>query len=80
VGSRLGETPFAWASCLLAQNNELAAWVTFGEKGLGEPPLDSLRRVRLAWARLSVFAIASPVTDVSFNPANHTKHLTYQEQ
>jgi len=80
AGSRLGETPLAWASCLLAQNNELAAWATFGEKGLDEPPPDSLRRVRLAWARLSVLAMVSPATDVSCNPANHTKHLTYQEQ
>jgi len=58
----------------------LAAWATSGEKGLGEPPPDSLRRVRLAWTRLSVLAIASPATDASLNPANHTKHLTYQEQ
>ena len=35
VGSRLGETPLAWASGSLPQNNELVAWATFHEKGLG---------------------------------------------
>jgi len=35
VGSRLGETPLAWASGSLAQNNELVAWATFRKKGFG---------------------------------------------
>jgi len=29
AGSRLGETPLAWASCLLAQKFERVAWATF---------------------------------------------------
>ncbi|QCE03117.1 hypothetical protein DEO72_LG8g1138 [Vigna unguiculata] len=41
AGSRLGETPLAWASGSLAQNNEQVAWVTFRENGLGEPSPDS---------------------------------------
>jgi len=32
AGSRLGETPLAWASCSLAQNDEQVAWATFREK------------------------------------------------
>ncbi|QCD82807.1 hypothetical protein DEO72_LG2g3148 [Vigna unguiculata] len=28
AGSRLGETPLAWASCLLAQQHTLVAWAT----------------------------------------------------
>ncbi|QCE10618.1 hypothetical protein DEO72_LG10g1849 [Vigna unguiculata] len=35
AGSRLGETPLAWASGSLAQNNELVAWATFSKKGFG---------------------------------------------
>jgi len=44
VGSRLGETPLAWASGSLAQTDEQVAWATFREIGLGEPPPDSLGR------------------------------------
>jgi len=32
AGSHLGETPLAWASGSLAQNNELVAWATFLRK------------------------------------------------
>jgi len=33
AGSRLGEIPLAWASCLLAQKPQQVAWVTIrGEK------------------------------------------------
>jgi len=35
AGSRLGETPLAWVSGSLTQNNELVAWATFREKGFG---------------------------------------------
>jgi len=51
---------------------ELVAWATLGEKGLGEPPPDSLRRVQLAWARLPGLALDSPAADTIFNPFNHT--------
>ena len=44
-GSRLGEIPLAWASCLLAQMPQRVAWATIrGEKGLGEPLLILPRR------------------------------------
>jgi len=37
AGSRLGEIPLAWASCLLAQKPQWVAWATIrGEKDLGE--------------------------------------------
>ncbi|QCE04602.1 hypothetical protein DEO72_LG8g2640 [Vigna unguiculata] len=51
---------------------ELVAWATLGEKGLGEPPPDSLRRTRLAWAILSGLALDSPAADTIFEPFNHT--------
>jgi len=35
AGSCLGETPLAWASGSLTQNNEMVAWATFREKGFG---------------------------------------------
>jgi len=45
AGSRLGEIPLAWASCLLAQKPQWVPWATIhGEKGLGEPLLISPRR------------------------------------
>jgi len=47
---------------------ELVVWATLGEKGLGEPPLDSLRRVQLAWARLPGLALDSPAADTIFEP------------
>jgi len=34
AGSRLGETPLAWASWLLAQNFERVAWATTRVKGV----------------------------------------------
>ncbi|QCD82192.1 hypothetical protein DEO72_LG2g2527 [Vigna unguiculata] len=80
AGSRLGETPLAWASGSLAQNDEQVAWATFREKGLGEPLPDSPGRVRLAWARLSVLALVSPATDSSFSPTKHTKQPTHPGQ
>ncbi|QCD89560.1 hypothetical protein DEO72_LG4g506 [Vigna unguiculata] len=40
--SRLGELSAR------SKIKELVAWATLGEKGLGKPPPDSLRRVRLA--------------------------------
>jgi len=54
-------------------------WATTRAEGLGEPPSDSLRRVRLAWARLPVLALISPTTDVFSNPTNHTKYSTHQK-
>jgi len=45
----------------------------FTKKDLGEPPPDSLRLVRLAWARLSVLALVSPAAYVSFNPSQSYK-------
>ncbi|QCE07578.1 hypothetical protein DEO72_LG9g2598 [Vigna unguiculata] len=36
AGSRLGETPLAWARCSLAQKAEPVAWATFRAKVLGE--------------------------------------------
>jgi len=38
AGSRLGETPLAWASCLLAQNVERVAWATSRVKGVWANP------------------------------------------
>jgi len=35
AASCLGETPLAWATGSLTQNNELVAWATFREKGFG---------------------------------------------
>jgi len=56
AGSRLGETPLAWARCSLAQK-----WVgrlrdLSHKTGLGESLSISLRRDWLAWARLSGLA------------------------
>ncbi|QCE00110.1 hypothetical protein DEO72_LG7g1396 [Vigna unguiculata] len=48
AGSRLGETPLAWASGSLAQKVEQVAWATYREKEVGEPSSDSLRRARLS--------------------------------
>jgi len=56
AGSRLGETPLAWARCSLAQKAELVAWATFRTKVLGESLLISPRRDWLAWARLTGLA------------------------
>jgi len=39
TGSRIGETPLAWARCSLAQKVELVAWATFRVKVLGELPV-----------------------------------------
>jgi len=39
TGSRLGETPLAWARCSLAQEAELVAWATFRARVLGELPV-----------------------------------------
>jgi len=35
MGSRLGETPLAWARCSLAQKFERVAWATFHAMGFG---------------------------------------------
>ena len=35
TGSRLGETPLAWARCSLAQKFEQVAWATFRAMGFG---------------------------------------------
>jgi len=51
----------------------VAAWATLGEKGLGEPPPDSLRRVRLAWARLPGLALDSPAADTIFQTLQSNK-------
>jgi len=48
AGSRLGETPLAWTSCLLAQKHTLVAWATTRAESSGRPS------ARLAWASLSV--------------------------
>jgi len=39
TGSRLGETPLAWARCSLAQNFKQVAWATFRAIALGELPV-----------------------------------------
>ncbi|QCE09350.1 hypothetical protein DEO72_LG10g569 [Vigna unguiculata] len=39
AGSRLDETPIAWARCSLAQNVERVAWATFRAGALGELPV-----------------------------------------
>jgi len=41
TGSRLGETPLAWARCSLAQKFEQVAWATFRAIALGELPVSS---------------------------------------
>ncbi|QCD87463.1 hypothetical protein DEO72_LG3g1999 [Vigna unguiculata] len=41
TGSRLGETPLAWARCSLAQNFEQVAWATFRAIAIGELPVSS---------------------------------------
>ncbi|QCD87109.1 hypothetical protein DEO72_LG3g1641 [Vigna unguiculata] len=41
TGSRLGETPLAWARCSLAQNFEQVAQATFRAITLGELPVSS---------------------------------------
>ena len=80
AGSRLGETPLAWASCLLAQKFEWVAWLTFRANWCGEPLSDSLRRVRLAWARLTVLALISPAAHVYSNPNKHIRYSMHQKQ
>jgi len=59
---------------------ELVAWATLGEKGFGKPPPDSLRRVRLAWARLPGLTLDSPAVDTIFDPNNHIGYSTHQTQ
>ena len=39
AGSRLGETPLAWARCLLAQKFERAAWATLRANWFGRIPV-----------------------------------------
>jgi len=39
VGSRLGETPLAWARCLLAQKFERVAWATLRTNWFGRIPV-----------------------------------------
>jgi len=41
TGSRLSETPLAWARCSLAQEFKQVAWATFRAKALGELPVSS---------------------------------------
>jgi len=41
TGSRLGETPLAWARCSLTQNFEQVAQATFRAITLGELPVSS---------------------------------------
>jgi len=57
AGSRLGETPLAWARYSLAQKVELVAWATFRAKMvLGESMFISPRQDWLAWARVTGLA------------------------
>jgi len=39
AGSRLGETPLAWATCLLAQKFERVTWATFRANWFGRLPV-----------------------------------------
>jgi len=62
AGSRLGETPLAWASCVLAQNTLWLPGRPLAQEALGEPLHISPGRVKLAWARLSVSATVRTCT------------------
>ena len=64
--SRLGEIPLAWA--------------TYREKGVGEPSSDSLRRARLAWARLTVLALMYLQQMHHSKPTNRAKNSTHPKQ
>ena len=78
MGSRLGETPLAWASCLLAQNHTLVAWATTRARNPGRAP------AHLAWARLSVSATVRTCTTHTHTqqrfPASSTTHSNTQSQ
>jgi len=80
AGSRLGEIPLAWASGSLAQNVEQVTWATYREKEVGEPSSDSLRRARLAWARLIVLALVHLQQMHYSKPTNHAKNSTHPKQ
>ena len=56
AGSRLGETPLAWARCSLAQKLSGSPGRPFVQTGLGESLFISPRRDWLAWARLAGLA------------------------
>ena len=74
AGSRLGETPFAWARCSLAQKLSGSPGRPLVQTGLGESPFVSPRRDWLAWARLTGLATVSPATAMFFKPTKHTKY------
>ena len=80
AGSRLGETPLAWASGSLAQKVEQVAWATYREKEVGEPSSDSLRRARLAWARLTFLALVHLQQMHHSKPTNRAKNSTHPKQ
>jgi len=75
AGSRLGETPLAWASCLLAQNTLWSPGRPLAQETLGEPLHISPGRVELAWARLSVFATVRTCTTHTHTPTEISKQF-----
>jgi len=74
AGSRLGETPLAWASCLLAQKSSWSPRRPFAQKLWASSLFISPRRDWLAWARLTGLASVSPAAAKFFT---QTVHATY---
>jgi len=75
TGSRLGEIPLAWASCLLAQKLSESPGRLFLRTGQGEPLLVSPRRDWVAWARFTDLAVVSPVTAMFSDQITHAKYF-----
>jgi len=84
AGSRLGETPLAWASCLLAQNTLWSPGWPLAQEDLGEPLHISPGRVKLAWAKLSVSTTVCTCTTHSHTqqrfPSSSYTHSSTQTQ
>jgi len=72
AGSRLGETPLAWASCLLAQKSSWPPGRPFAQQLWASSLFISPRRVWLAWARLTGLATVSPAAAKFFTQTVHT--------
>jgi len=76
TGSRLSESPLAWASCSLAQEFKQVAWATFRATALGELPVSSrLGEINSLGRDLQVSPLFSTVTATYIKSTKYNKHL-----
>jgi len=79
AGSRLGETPLAWARCSLAQKRSWSPGRPFAQKSWASSLFISPRRDWLAWTRL--ISLATVFLEQSHPPVhnNTSSHCTHSE-